>query len=337
MARQVVAFDIGTSQVKLAWVVGGKLKKAIAAELPDNMVSGGEIVSMDAMADFIRQTAKETGIPRADAAVVLPERLVYTRSVSLPLMTDAQLQYNLPFEFKDYLTQEKGQYYFDYSVQGVTPADGESSGELQLFACATLKSTIEAYRAMFRRAGFKLAVAMPEECAYAALVTDYLARTRSGQEDYCLVDIGYTGMRLQILRDGNIMTRRAVELGLFDLVRTIADQRGVDEHIAHAHMLSDYNDVLSDESSLEIYNRMAVEIMKAVNFYHYNNRGTTLQRIYLCGGGAAGPALREAISRTLDFEVLPAGKLLPAGVEGDMQWLCAKAIGCGLQKQEGRA
>lgn len=70
-------------------------------------VSGGEIVSMDAMADFIKEMAKENGISRGAAAVILPGTLVFTRNVTVPAMTDGQLLYNLPFEFKDYLTQEK--------------------------------------------------------------------------------------------------------------------------------------------------------------------------------------------------------------------------------------
>ena len=54
MPGQITAFDIGECMVKAACLTGGKLKKVMAKELPDNMVSGGEIVSMDAMADFIK-------------------------------------------------------------------------------------------------------------------------------------------------------------------------------------------------------------------------------------------------------------------------------------------
>ena len=91
-------------------------------------------------------------------------------------MTDGQLLYNLPFEFKDYLTQEKNKYYFDYAVQDTVKDEEGNVKELQLFVCATLKSTVEEYRAMLRRAGFNLKVAMPEECAYAALTEDYMQR-----------------------------------------------------------------------------------------------------------------------------------------------------------------
>ena len=250
MPGQITAFDIGECMVKAACLTGGKLKKVMAKELPDNMVSGGEIVSMDAMADFIKEMAKENGISRGAAAVILPGTLVFTRNVTVPAMTDGQLLYNLPFEFKDYLTQEKNKYYFDYAVQDTVKDEEGNVKELQLFVCATLKSTVEEYRAMLRRAGFNLKVAMPEECAYAALTEDYMQRTNApAGSDYCFVDLGHNGIRMHILQDGDFTTKRSVDLGLRDLEQTISDVRGVDIHMAHAHILSDYNDVLSEEVS----------------------------------------------------------------------------------------
>lgn len=60
--EKIVGFDIGESSVKLVYFAGADLKKAVTAELPDNMVSGSRILSMDAMADFLRQTAKSNGM-----------------------------------------------------------------------------------------------------------------------------------------------------------------------------------------------------------------------------------------------------------------------------------
>ena len=283
--------------------------------------------------DFIKEMAKENGISRGAAAVILPGTLVFTRNVTVPAMTDGQLLYNLPFEFKDYLTQEKNKYYFDYAVQDTVKDEEGNVKELQLFVCATLKSTVEEYRAMLRRAGFNLKVAMPEECAYAALTEDYMQRTNApAGSDYCFVDLGHNGIRMHILQDGDFTTKRSVDLGLRDLEQTISDVRGVDIHMAHAHILSDYNDVLSEDVSAELFNRMAIEIMKAVNFYNYNNRERSLRRIYLCGGGVAVDQIRAAICRVTDLDVHNAEELLPQHDALEAAWLYIKAIGCALQK-----
>ena len=112
----------------------------------------------------------------------------------------------------------------------------------------------------------------------------------------------------------------------------ISDVRGVDIHMAHAHILSDYNDVLSEDVSAELFNRMAIEIMKAVNFYNYNNRERSLRRIYLCGGGVAVDQIRAAICRVTDLDVHNAEELLPQHDALEAAWLYIKAIGCALQK-----
>ena len=57
MPGQITAFDIGECMVKAVCLTGGKLKKVMAKELPDNMVSGVENVSMDPIADFINEMA----------------------------------------------------------------------------------------------------------------------------------------------------------------------------------------------------------------------------------------------------------------------------------------
>ena len=159
--EKIVGFDIGESSVKLVYFAGADLKKAVTAELPDNMVSGSRILSMDAMADFLRQTAKSNGIPLTHAALVLPSTEVFTRELVMPAMTEQQLLYNLPYEFRDYLTEEKSKYFFDYSMREVLRDESGQPTEMNLLACATLKSTVESYRAMLRRAGFRLRVLTP--------------------------------------------------------------------------------------------------------------------------------------------------------------------------------
>ena len=331
MGGDLIAFDIGTAQLKLVWYAGAARKKAVCVTMPEKLVENGEIISMDAMADFIRETARENGIPRKGAAIVLPASLVFTRNIDVPAMTDAQLCYNLPFEFKDYLRQEKSHYYFDYAVNEVIEDDDGKPRSMRLFACATLKKTIEDYREMLRRAGFKLKTAIPEEAAYAALMAAKKPQGDEDPSDTCFVDLGYNAIRMQIFRGQEFITRRTIDIGICDIVRALGEARGVDEHMAYEHFRSDYEGALNDPISLDFYHRMAVEIMKAINFYNYNNREQTLRRIYLCGGGAAVDTLRRIIAEQTNTELIPAGELWSEGAAPEEPYLYLKATGCALQ------
>ena len=132
--KKIVGIDIGGSSVKLAYFAGSTLKKAAMAPLPDNMVADGRILSMDAMADFLRQAARDNGIPLTNAAVVLPSTEVFTRELTMPAMTEQQLRYNLPYEFRDFLTDEKSKYYFDYSMRDILRDQDGYPTEMTLLA-----------------------------------------------------------------------------------------------------------------------------------------------------------------------------------------------------------
>ncbi len=307
MAKQWIGFDIGDCSVKMVHVTGKEIKNTVVAELPDNIVDDGQIISMDAMADFIREHAKQGGLPKADAAVILPTAIMMTRTVTMPVMTERQLVFNLPYEFNDYLKEEKHHYLFDYAVREMKYDEEGKPYEMRIFACAALKEDIEKYRMMFRRAGFKLKLAVPQECAYTNIINGV---DREVGRDCCIVDLGHNATRLHIFHGGEYETRRVIDIGNRELDRLIADEKEVDVHVAHSYKENNYEDVLSGESALGLYNRLAVEIMKAVNFFNYNNRSAELSDLYLCGGGAAIRPLVQMIEDVTNLKVHPASELM---------------------------
>ena len=60
--------------------------------MPDNLVSDGVIHFNDAMADTLKATLSSAGMGRGKSAVILPDRLVFSRNVTVPPMTEAQLR-----------------------------------------------------------------------------------------------------------------------------------------------------------------------------------------------------------------------------------------------------
>lgn len=323
---KLVGFDIGNNSVKMVYFSGKELKKAVTVELPDAMVEDGRILSMDAMADFIRDMSKGNGIPLSGAALVLGAGESFIRTVTVPAMTEQQLRYNLPYEFRDFLTEEKNRYFFDYSMQGMLNGEDGKPEKMELFACAMLKTAVEEYRAMFRRAGYKLKVLTPTESAYGALLADYIARNGGEETDRCIVSLGHRSIYLYIFHGSKFDSRRGVELGGAQLDSLIADHCSVDIHVAHSYKLSNYNDVLHADYAQELYARMAGEIVRAVNFYNYNNRERELKELYLCGGGAGIEPLCTTIAETTRLEIHPAADLLAEDSRPDEPWLYLRAI-----------
>ena len=326
MFNKKIGFDFGDNRVKMVAYDGTGIKKAAALEVLDHMSEEGSILSMNAMADFILEGTKEQGMRGGSASLILPANSVFTKTVSMPVMSHQQVLYNLPYEFSDYLTQEKGLYYFDYMVLGTeTDEEGKPDG-MRLFACAVLKSVINDYRSMFRRAGFRLKTAVPVEYAYAQVLKQYLQdHNLSSDADYCIVDIGHTETRVFIYHGCEHIQRRNIEFGMRGLDRLIAEQLNVDEHVARTYKESDYNDVLSADYCVSYYNELAVEIMKTVNFFNYNTRDADLSRIYLAGGGTAIGRIAESIRNMTGLDTVSASVFFPneAALENGELFLAA--------------
>lgn len=338
MSKRYVGFDIGNDTLKMVYVSGRRVKRTVFAHIPEELVASGVVTDMDAMADFISNTAKENSIPlMAGASVILPSSLVYVRNLNLPLMTDQQLKYNLPFEFKDYLGEESARYIFDYSVLG-TGKDPQTGNDcLRVVACATLKSTVESYRAMFKRAGFVLKTALPTEEAVAAVMR---ASSKNGSSDkYCVVDIGYSAVKVRMFSGSEHLVSNHLELGIKDIDAVIMDIYGVDRNQAHHYLLDNYNNVMNDERCAAILRRISIEIMRSIHFFNYNNRGSTLKEVYICGSGYRIPALLEVVSSVINEEgaggdsgrqLKQISELMPPEVEEP--WLFLSAYGCTLVK-----
>lgn len=334
MARTYTGIDIGSSQVKFAVCdAGGDIRRIAVAAVPEQLVRDGRIVSPEAMSDFLCMAARQHKIRNRDCAVILPAALVFSRRLTVPLMTEEQLKINLPYEFRDFITQEKDKYFYDYAVAGIIRNDAGQEVELDLMAAATLKSTIANYSAMLRRAGFKLCIAAPVEFAYGNLLRRYeAAHPPQVPRETCVIDIGHTATRIQIFTGCRFEVTRVIDYGCTLLDTAIADELHVDGHIAATYKIMNHNDVQALESCRNIYHNIAIEIMRAINFYGFNNPGSHLADAYYCGGGARITLLLEDIAATIGLTLHSMEELMPGGGP-DREHLLACPAAVGITQQ----
>ena len=342
MARTILGVDIGQDQLKLALVSGSQVKKIAIAAMPERLLHNGRIVSVETMGELIRDTMRKEHIRAAAAAVVLTGENVYVRNVTMPVMTAKQLDYNLPFEFRDYITGELKDFRFDYAMYdapaallqpAAVPAAAPDAGpdaapgvypdqSMNLLAVALPAEQVEENRAALRKAGLKMVKAAPGVCAWAALLAG-----QPQEQEYCILDLGYTAIRLYVLRGSRHIVTRVLEQGLSALDQSIADANNVDIHLAHTYLLANHEDCQNSEACLAPINAIAVELMRALNFYRFSNPDSNPAGMWLCGGGARIAALKNSIAGTLDLPVHLADELVPGGSGIEDCATLAQAIG----------
>ena len=306
MGKTRLGFDIGSSSLKIA-VLQGTGVRVEEVRLPENMVDGtGQIILPHAFAQFLKQTKKELSLPRGPAALALPPSQVICRLVTMPRMTTEQLLMNLPYEFSDFIQGVADQYHCDYAVCVPAEGDDESQG-VPMMAAAAAKQTLAEYTRMFSQAGFKLKTVLPQEMALIQLCQ---ARG-AGAEEFCFVDLGHQFTRITVVWRDRVQATRQIALGGRNLDLIVANELGVDAFLSNTYKATNFQDVLALPAVAEVCDRISVEILKVVNFYQFTYRSSALEGVYLVGGGAALPLLRQSIESAVGLPLLDPADLLP--------------------------
>ena len=283
MGKTRLGFDIGSSSLKIA-VFQGSGPRIEEIRLPENLVDGtGAVLLPHAFAQFLKQTKKELSLPRGPAALVLPPSQAICRLVTMPRMTTEQLLMNLPYEFTDFIQGVADQYHCDYAVCAGSDGDDESQG-VPMMAAAAAKQTLAEYAQMFSQAGFRLRTVLPQEMALIQLC-QYRG---AGADEFCFVDLGHQSTRMTVVWRDRIQATRQISLGGRDLDAIVAGEMGVDPFLSNTYKTTNFQDVLTIPALAEVCERIAVEILKVINFYQFTYRSSTLEGVYAAGAAMGG-------------------------------------------------
>lgn len=304
MAREILGVDIGSKRVKLCVLRNGEIVQTALLDTPENAVRNDSLTAYEAMSALLKEGMKENGIHCRKAALVIPDPDAYMHRLTMPLMSEKQLAVNLPYEFHDVITDHKDHYLYDYAMIASHAVQGDQPGEMELMAGAVSKEKIEAYQEMFHHAGLKLVMAAPRQMALVSVLRAF--SDTCGKGDVAMVDLGDAYTRVDLFRDGTYEATRTIETGVAAIASAIGDVLNVDPHVARGYLRNDQDSVLESEPLANVYNVIAVEIMRAINYYTYENQNNTLEKLYVYGGGSHLKQLVASIADSVSsLQVLP--------------------------------
>lgn len=362
MAKLYTGIDIGAERLKMAVVGDQGVVQVAVEEVPESLVKDGRVTSFEAMSDVIREAARKHKISTKNCALALHSRDVFTRRITVPAMTVEELDLNLPFEFRDYIADDKDKYNFDYAVLGMKRDAAGQPVEMDILAAAVLTETIESYTAMLRRAGFKLKGAAPDVMAYANLIAAYERRHPATSpaeavapapaptdptfplppvgvpapasvavRDYCFLDVGYDNTKVYLFPRGKYEVTRIVEFGVGMLAAAVADYFSVDEGMARTYLTSDYEGAQRIEPCLNLYERLGIEVARIVSFFNFNYPDSQLDVLHFCGSGASIAPLIDALREHVSIDLVDINAVMPASaVPPDSLRMCPAAVGIAL-------
>lgn len=331
MKKMSLSFDMGGSHIKIAKREKGKIS-VHSVQMPENLIKDGVVQVPHMLSDFLKELKEEYKFPKGECGIVVPDDVVVCRHLTLPAMTEDQLKVNLPFEFADYITEEPQSYFYDYAVQDMVYDENNKPKEMNLVAAAMSKETIDSYISIFNNAGLKLRTIIPHEVAMANIVKNAVEKGKlKKEEESCIIDLGHRTTQVYIFKGEELCVVRNIHLGTSLIDKAIAEYENIDEFLARTHKNMNYNNVLDEDCCRTAYGSIAVEIMKVINFYRYSNRTSSLQNIYLVGGGSNIKQLSMAIADTTEMNSKSFVELLTDVADGNVDVSGLNAIGVMMQ------
>lgn len=339
-----LGMDIGAESVKIAAVSGGKLRQTAEITYPEAYFSDGWVTEPARMGRVLRDALREQNIRARRVAIQLPGEVSYVHTASMPIMTAKQLRLNLRFAFTDYISDNLDNYAFDYAMidtpkqmraalSAPPPSqeteDEENSGPtMDFLAVAAPLNLMAQIRRTLEGAKLRLVKAAPPECSFLALIRS--AFETDPEREYCALDLGARAIRLYIFRGERHIVTRSFEIGMRALDEPVARFYRVKRQEARALYRENRDNCQYIDDCMEVYNNIALELTRTINFYRFSHQDSALEDVWLIGGGAGAAPLAEVVGKALDMKVHPAAELTPGGALFPDCFRYAQAVGAAL-------
>lgn len=232
--------------------------------------------------------------------VAFPESQIFTRVITMPKMTEKELNNSMQWEAQQYVPVPLSDVSLDYKIID-HPAD---ASQIDVLLIAAPKTLVQKYLTVLKEAGLDPIGIETETMAVSrSLVSD-----NSGTPSTMIVNIGALTTDLSVVSNRSIRFTRSISTGGSAMARSISQSLGFDLNQAEEYKRT-YG---LDQNQLEgkimqaikpIFDVVVDEVKRSIAFYATHNKEDKIKRIILCGGTASLPGIIVYMAASLDIEV----------------------------------
>lgn len=329
--KNLIGVDIGEDTIKIVegYQSGGKIhvKKCIKVKTPEASYSNGNIKNLELLGDALKAGIDEAKMTSRNMVFTMDSLDIVDRHIVVPTTKSKEIQKMLEFEIQQQLPISMGENVVQTRIAEKI-SDGETS-KTDVLVVAVNKELVNRYLSVakyIKREPYAL------DTVFDSLDKMFGNKIYLNQKDVitektvAIIDIGHTTININVYKNGNFMFNRILSQGSYDLDSNISNMFGVDmkearstkENLGNINEL--YSDSGEDESSRSLeslmntavkstVDRWGVEINKVFKYFTSREVGTTIDKIYLYGGGSRINGLERYLE---DYFEIPTTKLLSA-------------------------
>lgn len=295
----MLGIDIGTSSIKIVelsrWGGGktlenyGEIQSATFFNEPSkNSIKGSYLFSADFVSRAIRAILSETKIKTKSVIFSIPDFSSFFVSFDLPPMTEREIPEAVRFNAPQYIPLPISETTLDWKVISGVP--GDKTSNLKVLVVVVANQVVQEYQRVAEMAGLELYALEAEALAVIR------ALVRDNKKIVCVVDIGVQSSTVNIVDRGILKKSYSFDFSTGNQL-TYAIASALDKGYAEAEEIKQKNGLLSREKNISevlylLIDPLFTEIKKISNEF-YQTEGREVEEIYLTGGTANLPGLKE--------------------------------------------
>ncbi len=306
----MVGLDIGSSAVKAVALRRGRggwsLVAAGEAPLPEGSLQDGAAAEPTAVSEAVNSLFDTLKMRRARVAAALSGHAVIVKRLSLPAMSQAELNEAIPWEAEQYIPFDLSEVQLDFQV--LNSGTDAAKTSLDVLLVAAKRDRIDDRTGVILQTGRRPAVLDIEAFALAnAYQMNYPERN---DQLAALVHVGRAVTIVCLLERGEPVFTRDISIGgqiHLEAIERELGPSGVDQLAARRILHGQFPDDLSADQVAAILReasaQLVLEVRKTVDFYRATAPVEKVNRIVLSGGAYQAVGLVDLLAHEFDAPV----------------------------------
>jgi len=201
--KEVVGLDIGSGAIKAVQLKKSKrgytLKKFGVLPIDPELIVDGAIMDAAQVASAIRELFDKESIRVKNVAISVSGHAVIVKKISLPLMTEEELQESIKWEAEQFIPFDINDVNIDFHILQTSDMQREEQ-QMPVLLVAVKKDTLNEYMNLVLEAGLKPVIGDVDAFALENMyTTNYDIQ---GGETVALINIGASVMNMNIVKGG---------------------------------------------------------------------------------------------------------------------------------------
>lgn len=293
MKDKPFGLDIGATSLKTVWL--GEQKEGFILRTASVMPSVARGIMSESPLDQeemirnIRSVVTDAKINTPYVNIALPENLVYTKVLEMPVLSDKELSSAIYWEAEQYIPVPLPNVTLDFKVLSKSDPK-ETNAKMQVLLVAAPTALLDKYQKILEASGLILNAVETE------ILSVIRATIKGESSNSLIVHIGAVSTLLAIVKNDLLVFAYTIPTGGSAINRAIATDFGFTMEQAEEYKKT-YGITEKTlggkigQATMPILSSILTEVKKALSFYNEKYKEVPIRQIILSGGSAKLPGL----------------------------------------------